>query len=111
VKANTKNSALKPAPGNDPKSLPMPELQTRLHSSPDGLSQAEAQKRLMQYGHNEVADIAGARQMGVTVRIGLRLNARHGQASQPVENLQWCPLELYDSRRPNPAGHPRNGTR
>jgi H+-transporting ATPase len=34
----------------------MPELQTRLHSSPDGLSQAEAQKRLTQYGPNEIAE-------------------------------------------------------
>ncbi|MGA7744043.1 MAG: cation-transporting P-type ATPase [Polyangia bacterium] len=32
------------------KSLPMPELQARLGSSPDGLSQAEAEKRLTQYG-------------------------------------------------------------
>ncbi|MGA9652714.1 MAG: cation-transporting P-type ATPase [Polyangia bacterium] len=28
----------------------MPELQARLGSSPDGLSQAEAEKRLTQYG-------------------------------------------------------------
>jgi H+-transporting ATPase len=56
VKANTKNSEPKPSPGNDLKSLPMSELQTQLHSSPDGLSQAEAQKRLTQYGPNEIAE-------------------------------------------------------
>jgi H+-transporting ATPase len=56
VKANTNNSEPKPAPGNDLKSLPMSELQTRLGSSPDGLSQTEAQKRLTQYGPNEIAE-------------------------------------------------------
>ena len=34
----------------------MPELQAKLGSSPDGLSQAEAQKRLVQYGPNELAE-------------------------------------------------------
>ena len=34
----------------------MPELETKLESSPDGLSQAEAQKRLTQYGPNEIAE-------------------------------------------------------
>ena len=41
---------------DDLKSLPMPELQKKLGSSPDGLSQAEAQKRLTQYGPNEIAE-------------------------------------------------------
>ena len=40
----------------DLKSLPLPELQAKLASSPDGLSQAEAQKRLTQYGPNEIAE-------------------------------------------------------
>jgi H+-transporting ATPase len=39
----------------DLKSLPLPEVETRLGSSPDGLSQAEAQTRLTQYGPNEIA--------------------------------------------------------
>ncbi len=34
----------------------MPELQAKLGSSPEGLSQAEAQKRLTQYGPNEIED-------------------------------------------------------
>jgi len=34
----------------------MPELQKKLGSSPDGLSQAEAQTRLTQYGPNEIAE-------------------------------------------------------
>jgi H+-transporting ATPase len=38
------------------KSLPMPELEAKLGSSPDGLSQAEAQKRLLQYGPNEIEE-------------------------------------------------------
>jgi len=46
----------KPNEKSDLKSLPMPELQTKLGSSPDGLSQAEAQKRLSQYGPNELEE-------------------------------------------------------
>ena len=42
----------KPDAKDDLKSLPMPEVEKRLGSSPDGLSQAEAQKRLTQYGPN-----------------------------------------------------------
>jgi H+-transporting ATPase len=38
------------------KSLAMPELEKRLGSSPDGLSQAEAAKRLTQYGPNEIEE-------------------------------------------------------
>jgi hypothetical protein len=40
----------------DLKSLSMPELLARLASSPEGLSQAEAQKRLVQYGPNEIEE-------------------------------------------------------
>ena len=46
----------KPDAKDDLKSLPMPELQAKLGSSPDGLSQAEAQKRLTQYGPNEIEE-------------------------------------------------------
>jgi H+-transporting ATPase len=46
----------KPNTKDDLKSLPMPELQAKLGSSPDGLSQAEAQKRLTQYGPNEIEE-------------------------------------------------------
>jgi H+-transporting ATPase len=46
----------KPKSKNDLKSLPMPELLKKLGSSPDGLSQAEAQKRLAQYGPNEIKE-------------------------------------------------------
>jgi len=34
----------------------MPEVEKQLGSSPDGLSQAEAQKRLIQYGPNEIEE-------------------------------------------------------
>jgi H+-transporting ATPase len=46
----------KPDAKDDLKSLPMSELQAKLGSSPDGLSQAEAQKRLTQYGPNEIEE-------------------------------------------------------
>src|SRR5665648_103299 len=47
---------LKSNPNDDLKSLPMAELQAKLGSSPEGLSQAEAQKRLTQYGPNEIEE-------------------------------------------------------
>ena len=36
--------------------LPLPEVEKKLSSSPDGLTQAEAEKRLAQYGPNEIAE-------------------------------------------------------
>jgi len=41
---------------DDLKTLPLPEVEKKLGSSPNGLSQAEAQKRLTQYGPNEIAE-------------------------------------------------------
>lgn len=35
---------------DDLQSLPLPELRKKFGSSPDGLGQAEAEKRLAQYG-------------------------------------------------------------
>jgi heme/copper-type cytochrome/quinol oxidase subunit 3 len=46
----------KPEPKDDLKTLPMPEVEKRLDSSPNGLSQAEATKRLAQDGPNELAE-------------------------------------------------------
>ena len=43
---------------DDLKVLPMEELQAKLGSSPDGLSQTEAQRRLTQYGPNEIEEKA-----------------------------------------------------
>jgi H+-transporting ATPase len=60
VKPNTEKpkpeQGKKPESKNELKSLPMPELLKKLGSSPDGLSQAEAQKRLTQYGPNEIKE-------------------------------------------------------
>ncbi|MEO6823262.1 MAG: HAD-IC family P-type ATPase [Nitrosospira sp.] len=41
---------------DDLKSLPLAEMEKKLDSSPDGLSQAEAQRRLTQYGPNEIEE-------------------------------------------------------
>ena len=41
---------------DDLKTLPIAEVEKILGSSPDGLSQAEAQKRLTQYGPNEIEE-------------------------------------------------------
>jgi PPK2 family polyphosphate:nucleotide phosphotransferase len=49
-------SPSKPHPKDELKSLPMPQLLAKLGASPDGLSQAEAQKRLTQYGPNEIEE-------------------------------------------------------
>ncbi len=46
----------KPAAKDDLKSLPLAEVEKKLGSSPDGLSQTEAQKRLTQYGANEIEE-------------------------------------------------------
>ncbi len=43
-------------PRRDFKSAPMPELKAELGYSPDGLSTAEATRRLAQYGPNEIAE-------------------------------------------------------
>jgi H+-transporting ATPase len=49
-------------PGSNPdakddlKSLPLAEVEKKLGSSPDGLTDAEAQKRLAQYGPNEIEE-------------------------------------------------------
>ena len=49
-------SGSKPNARDDLKSLPLPEVEKKLGSSPEGLSQAEAQKRLTQYGPNEIEE-------------------------------------------------------
>ncbi len=41
---------------DDLKSLPLADVEKRLSSSPDGLTQAEAAKRLTQYGPNEIEE-------------------------------------------------------
>ncbi len=46
----------KPDAKDDLKSLPLPEVEKKLDTSPDGLSQAEAEKRLSQYGPNEIEE-------------------------------------------------------
>src|ERR1700685_1350089 len=49
-------STLKAVATDDLKSLPLCEVEKNLESSPDGLTQAEAQKRLIQYGPNEIEE-------------------------------------------------------
>ena len=49
-------AASRAEPGPDLKSSPMPELEEELGYAPDGLSSAEAAKRLTEYGPNEIAD-------------------------------------------------------
>ena len=48
--------APKPEAKDDLKTLPMPEVEKKLGSSPDGLSEDEAKKRLTQYGPNEITE-------------------------------------------------------
>ena len=55
-KSPESKSGSKPDSKDDLKSLPMPEVEKRLGSSPKGLSQAEAQKRLAKYGPNEIKE-------------------------------------------------------
>lgn len=55
-KAPASKPGAKPDAKDDLKSLPLPEVEKKLGSSPDGLSQAEAEKRLTQYGPNEIEE-------------------------------------------------------
>ncbi len=50
------NSGSKPSVEGDFKDLSMGELQAKLESSPEGLKQVEAKKRLTQYGANEIEE-------------------------------------------------------
>jgi H+-transporting ATPase len=58
--ARSHAAASKPGSNRDPndvlKSLSLPGLQAKLGSSQDGLTQAEAEKRLTQYGPNEIEE-------------------------------------------------------
>ena len=54
--SDPKAPASKADPKDELKTLPMPEVEKRLGSSPNGLTQAEAAKRLTQYGPNEIEE-------------------------------------------------------
>jgi H+-transporting ATPase len=54
-KPDAKDVAAPDAKG-DLKTLPLAEVEKQLGTSPDGLTEAEAQKRLTQYGPNEIAE-------------------------------------------------------
>ena len=54
-KAVDAKPSLKPVAKDDLQKLPMAEVEKRLGSSPDGLTDEEAGKRLDQYGPNEIA--------------------------------------------------------
>jgi magnesium-transporting ATPase (P-type) len=53
---HTKTPGSKLFAKDDLKSLPLAEVEKKLGSSPDGLTQAEAQIRLTQYGPNEIEE-------------------------------------------------------
>ena len=55
-KAPESKTGTKPDAKDDPKSPPLPELQAKPGSSPKGLSQTEAQRRLAQYGPNAIEE-------------------------------------------------------
>ncbi|MGA7826841.1 MAG: plasma-membrane proton-efflux P-type ATPase [Geobacteraceae bacterium] len=52
----SKVSETEPDTKDDLKSMPLQDVEKKLESSPDGLSQAEAQKRLAHYGPNEIEE-------------------------------------------------------
>jgi H+-transporting ATPase len=58
--AEPKVSGSKPGPQPDPKddlkTLPLAEVEKKLASSPDGLTEAEAKKRLAENGPNEIPE-------------------------------------------------------
>src|ERR1035437_9764834 len=56
MEPDVNKSKIKTGAKDNLKSLPLPEVEKKLESSPDGLTQAEAQKRLTQYGPNEIEE-------------------------------------------------------
>jgi H+-transporting ATPase len=54
--AASSKQGLKPNAKDDLKSLPLAEVEKKLGSSAEGLTQADAQKRLAQYGPNEIEE-------------------------------------------------------
>ncbi len=56
TKTPESESGAQPNAKDDLKSLPLPDVEKKLGSSPDGITQAEAQKRLTQYGPNEIEE-------------------------------------------------------
>lgn len=56
MKSDTDSPEVKPDASDDLKSLPLEEVEEKLGSSPDGLTQAEAAKRLTRYGPNELEE-------------------------------------------------------
>jgi H+-transporting ATPase len=54
--ADAANPGSKPDPNEALKALSMPDLLAKLGSSPNGLTQAESEKRLIQYGPNEIEE-------------------------------------------------------
>jgi H+-transporting ATPase len=56
TKAPDAKPGVKPVAKDDLQKLPLAEVEKRLGSSPDGLTEAEAQKRLTQYGPNEIEE-------------------------------------------------------
>ncbi|MGB8491456.1 MAG: cation-transporting P-type ATPase, partial [Bacteroidales bacterium] len=56
MNTNSVEPEVNPPVGDDLKTLPMFELQTRLLTSAEGLTQEEAQKRLARYGPNEIEE-------------------------------------------------------
>ncbi len=56
MKPNAGKLESKPAPKDDLKSLPMQEVLKKLDATAEGLTKTEAQKRLIQYGPNAIAE-------------------------------------------------------
>jgi len=52
----TQAEKAKPVVKDDLQNLPIADVEKRLHSSMDGLTEAEAKKRLLQYGSNEIPE-------------------------------------------------------
>ena len=55
-KAPESKASSRPDAKDNLQTLPLSEVEKKLSSSPDGLTQAEAEKRLAQYGPNEIAE-------------------------------------------------------
>jgi len=92
VKPNVEKLPTEPDSKANLKSLPLLEAETRLGSSPKGLTQAEALKRLAQYGPNEIKEKSLARWQQVRIRLrGMHLDRKHFMYIEKLQQQRESP--------------------
>ena len=95
VKAETRNSIQRWS------DVPLAELQIRLRASPSGLGEAEARRRLAQYGHNELAE----KKPPLFLKLSSRLGPDPLGVLRPIVRPREDSISTIETYRP---GYPRS---